>query len=72
MCDMKNSTEIPKICHHNLTNRDLPFVTVQFTSLAFIMHEIYNFSKFEIMFHRRINYKLAGDSCKLCNNYYKG
>jgi len=37
-----------KVKPKNFTNRDMPFITDQFTSLAFIMHEIYQFGKFEI------------------------
>jgi len=43
---MNNSTQ--NHCQHILQNRDLPFITSQFTSLAYIMNDFYKFGKFEI------------------------
>ena len=40
-------------------NRDLPFIMDQFTSLAFTMHEIYEFGKFEIKTSHRRQFQIS-------------
>ena len=52
-------------------NRDFPFIMNQFTSLAFTMHEIYEFGKFENRHIQNKNESPSISNQPVINVYWK-
>ena len=50
--------------------KDLPFITDQFTSLAFTMHEIYEFGKFEIQQIQNKNESISNQPGITVSSYF--